>query len=181
MLLLISVLAAEWSSALPSRPAQALVERVLDRIHTKVETRGCAKVPPEKWARLLVANEPVTHELKFGQACDLEGKLVIRRTPFPVDLRVRDLGGVQRLQATVAPFIEPRLLENRVVVRLRAEQGRLFGDSKGKREILGFRADYELETALNGQLRQNRGGHVRVERYAGKAAEAQVPLHFERR
>src|SRR2546422_873845 len=55
----------------------------------RIKYAGCPRVPPGKWAGLLLLNQPVEHEYRFGEGCDLEGKVVFKRSGFPVDLKLR--------------------------------------------------------------------------------------------
>lgn len=127
---------------------------------------GCARVAPGKWARLLLLNEPIYHEVRFSPTCDLQGKLRITQGSFPVDLALKNAGNLDRIRARVQAELRPRFREQDVDVTLTAKRGVL--SKKSEEAFMGFGLEYGLKAGLDGKLKENRGGSVLVDSYRGK-------------
>lgn len=157
--------------------ARATVRRMISDLKGAgtFRTSGCPRVPTEKWARFLFLNEPVRHSLRFAPACDVQADLVITRGQFPVDLKIRNAHGVERLRALVNTEIDPEVLNGQVVVRARATQASAQEGTND--ELLAFSAHYEVVTGLDARVKENRGGTVRVSRFQEKPL--MISEHFQ--
>ena len=175
LLMLVSV----WAQ--PSEEARTAVRSILAQVRPgkakSVAAGGCPRIPAQKWIGYLLVGEPIEHEFKFGKGCDLEGKVVIRREPFPVDLKIRGLKEGNRLRAVLEPILEPNLMKQNALATVRVKKGRLTG--AGDAEVLGFTADYAMLGGFDGKIRENRGGTLKAEAYRGKAVNVSEKLLFE--
>lgn len=160
---------------------QELPQRTIDRLveeakgGAKFSTSGCPVISPQQWIGLLLFNEPVRYDLKFGKGCDLQGSMTITQGSFPVDLQVRNLSyQVSRVQSLVEWVVVPELKQKKIEIKMNAKKARLVQTSK--KELMAFDADYLLYTALNGKLQDNRGGTVSVTRYKGASIDLRKPF-----
>lgn len=145
----------------------------------RVVVTGCPKVQPSKWAGLLLLNQPVEHDFKFGPRCDLEGHVTFRRTGFPMDLRVRNLpGGADRLRGRVAIDAVPDLQGGVVRVHLDVPEVALF---QGEKEQLAGSSGYDFTLDLAGEPRENRGGTLKLSRFKSTAAKGSVVYKWVQR
>lgn len=146
-------------------------------------TRGCKKLTPTEWARVLLMDQPVKLELKFAPECDLEGTLNVRKAGFPVDLKLRHVAGTDRARGKLTPEVGMDLMDSRMDVDVRLSDGSL--SRSGAADYLKFNGNYSLVlgAALGGpqpvSIRQNKGGKLAVNQYQTKPAQAEVPFKIE--
>ena len=146
---------------------------------SRVMVSGCPKVEPSKWAGLLLLNQPVEHDFRFGPKCDLDGHVTFRRAGFPMDLRVRNLpGGGDRLKGRVAIDAMPDLQGGVVRVHLDLPEVALF---QGEKEQLAGSSAYDFTLDLAGEPRENRGGTLKLSRFKGAAAKGSVAYKWKQR
>lgn len=144
------------------------VNRIRDAVSSgKFRTNGCKAIPPEKLLQLILLNQPVDHEWKFGKGCDAEGKLSLRRTTFPVDLRVRNIPDTDRIRAVVEPDFTPDFTNREIKIFVKAKEGVL--SDKAKKELMGATVDFLAVVAMDGTVKDKGHGTIAVDRYRGKS------------
>lgn len=179
-LILLSGLGGLSAFALPTpspTEIRSTVHKLVDDFKGKnsFNTRGCPRITPNQWLKLLFTGESIHQEFHFEKDCDLQGSVDIKNSPFPVDLAVRNVPDAKRIKGIVEPKIDPDLLEQVIQVRITIKQGLVTQAS----ELMSFTADYPITTGLDGKIVKNAGGKVQVSRFKGSKVNISEPIHFD--
>ena len=146
-------------------------------------TRACPKLSPADWARVLILDQPARLDLKFAPDCDLEGVVTVKKSGFPLDLKLRHVVGTDHARGRVIPKVALDLMDSRIDVEVALSDGVL--SRVGANDYLKFRGSYSLVLGAElggGQpisVRQNRGGKIAVTQYLSKPTHSEVPFKIE--
>ncbi|MBI3543537.1 MAG: hypothetical protein HY075_09720 [Deltaproteobacteria bacterium] len=122
-------------------------------------------IPRTKWVQFIFG-VPFTQSFKFDECCDIEGTTTISQKPFPVDLKLKNLGEYARVTMTVTVTVAIDMAKQSGDVSWSAAEGKLFTKSG---EASEFTADYALAINAHGDVTENRGGHIHLSRIKGKS------------
>ncbi len=167
------VLAAPNTSA----EASARVKKLVNLKKSKLLTQGCARIAPTKWVSLIFLKQPIDHDLEFKEGCDLQGHLHITQEPFQVELEVRNLDEIHHLGGKMKVDFKPQFADHIANVDVTVSNGTAL-DAKDA-EIMTWNLTYGVTLGLDGKVKKNRGGRVKVSRYHGKSVDVTERVHFE--
>jgi hypothetical protein len=171
---------ASSRAALPAQAEARAAVRELLRPEARqgFDVHACPRIPPAAWGRLALTGEPIRQKYAFAPGCDVQGTVTLTRGESPVDLELRHLKDLRRLQASLTAAFAPDWMNRTVKVTILARQGTATRPSG--REPLGFAGDYAVVLGLDGSVRENRGGELRVTRLGRRAVDVREPLRFTR-
>lgn len=128
------------------------------------------------WTDVLMMRKAVTLNFKFKEGCDVEGAVQPKIfTPFPADLKLRNLKLYDRLQtmSTVSSTIESKPL---MTIEMRE------GVLHGKPGKVKFEADYQvILNPVNREkpVEKNLGGEIRIMEIYGKKVSIKEKIFVE--
>jgi hypothetical protein len=133
-------------------PETTMAEKLADELVAALAGKGpfrwdrCPNVAPTDWASLLLLNDGIPIKYAFEEGCDVEGDTVLRRTPFPVDLKLRNFPGAERLKATVEAEAKPDWANGVVRAEVRFRDATLEGNGTSVAFTLALRVATGLDT-----------------------------------
>ncbi|MBI3555408.1 MAG: hypothetical protein HY074_03990 [Deltaproteobacteria bacterium] len=140
---------------------------------SKFTVRTC-QIPVEAWVRFVVLGTPIHQSFTFKEGCDIQGVLDITRTPFPVDLQLRNYQEYVRVRMQIQMTLALDLATQQAQVSVRANDGILSTTIEPR--SMEFSGDYQFAIGMDGRMADNKGGKLKVNRLKGKAAAITVPL-----
>jgi hypothetical protein len=147
-------------------PETTTAEKLADELVAALAGKGrfrwdrCPDVTPTDWASLLLLNDGIPMKYAFEDGCDVEGDTVLRRTPFPVELKLRNFPGADRLKATVDAEAKPDWANGVVRAEVRFRDATL----EGKGTSVAFTAVLRVATGLDTKSREPVVGELRIYR-----------------
>jgi hypothetical protein len=150
-------------------PETTLAEKIADEIvavlvgKSRFRVDGCPEVSPTQWASLLLLNDGIPMKYAFTEGCDVEGDTVLRRDPFPVDLKLRQFPGADRLKATVDAEAKPEWATGIVRAEVRFKEAMLEGKTP-----VSFTAALRVATGLDEKNSEAIAGEIRLYRVRGQ-------------
>ncbi len=136
---------------------------------------GC-RIPDMKIVALVLKTISVyNHSFKFGPACDAEGALPVSlESPFPMDLRIRELADVARITGTVQFRMAIKSLNE--AEQFSSVSGAAAHDSSGSvmaRFSLNHQCSVTMDLMKQSLSTKDNVGLVKVTEFRGK------PVNFE--
>jgi len=179
---------SQLAAAAPTPVAASAADReavkaILKGIHASMGAKGgvsaanCPKAGSEKWLALVLVGTPIPLNLVFQKNCDVQGKLVIDRKPFPFELQLRHLKGIDRVKAVMTPQVIPDLANKVVRVSILTDKGTLFSSKEG--DVLGFSSEYHVAIGLDGKPAAKPTGEIHVTRFHGRPVDVKEVLQFD--
>ncbi len=134
--------------------------------------RKCERISAQNWAKLLLLGQPIEHQVKFAEGCDLEGTLRLSSGGFPVDMKLRHVEGTERLKGYIQPNFTPDFSAKQVRVEIVGSKGEALPAG------LEFGFDYEFSMGMDGKIREDKGGTLSLTRFRKRKVTSRIPIRF---
>lgn len=120
-------------------------------------TSGCEK-PKTGWIEMLLFEQPIEKQYSMSKFCDVEGLIKYSRSPFSVELKLKNLGKLKKMKLTAEYIIKP---ESGDALQIRGEisNGRIHSDKKVEFAVSG---EYVIVVSRSGQVLDNKGGTFKL-------------------
>lgn len=144
--------------------AEKIADGLLDIFAGKSKFRvsTCPEVTPTQWASLLLLNDGVPMKYAFSEGCDVEGDAVLRREPFPLDVKLRNFLNVERLRATVDAEAKPDWTQGIVRAEVHFKDATLESTRTGWNGPVAFTAVIRVATGLADATGNDLAGEIRL-------------------
>lgn len=121
----------------------------------------CARIPIANWVKLMMFKTTFSHKLKFGLFCNIEGTLNISPKKFPIDVKVRNLGPVQRIKGTIEfRFKSSQGMPGSYIISVWGRDGEVYTSQSGDKPEALFNVDYFVIVGPSGAMSYNGGGQL---------------------
>ena len=135
--------------------------------------RAC-QIPVHKWAQFALMGTPIHQNFIFKDGCDVQGALTITQTPFPLNLQIRNYQDFIRVRMQLVVTLTLDLQSQVAHISVKATDGLL--STKLDPRSTEFSGDYTFDIGIDGQMANNKGGNLKINRLKGHPASIDVPL-----
>lgn len=154
--------------AIGEKFADGLVELLRGKGRFHVD--GCPTATPTQWASALLLGDSIPMKYAFAPGCDVEGETVLRREPFPIDLKLRNIPGVERIRANVDAEAKPDWANGVVRAELHFKDA-TFESNHGGTGPIAFTARVSVATGLDAKAEPGLAGEIRIYKVRGQSVD----------